>query len=701
MPSVKRFRLNEVHSILDVLESDPDFLQANLYVLPPADPNCSDEDSGGEDEVTPDNLTRRQLEAEGEATVWKGDQRIRLGSPDDDDNGEHEPGLSTLQQNYCSMSPASSSASPSASGTVTPASASTIQQVDSTPNTNDLTNVPEHSTPLTARPRSASSSRRRTAKAPSASRTTTSLARESIQPSELFQEADNSKASVEPLPKVAKKVKVEKPVRKWLKSDMPENCRPPDIVVNNHYASTDMTPTALFEQFFDDELMQLLTENSNKYAMQKGRHGFQTSPFELRLFLAILFNSGYAPLPRRRLYWEPSADVQNTAVSCAMTRNRFEELMTNIHVSDNNNLPQNDRMAKVRPLFTALNSKFVNYFPRQQHLSVDESMVPYYGRHSSKQFIRGKPIRFGYKVWSINSSLGYCIQLDPYQGSGTTMAELGLGGSVVVQLASSLPSDSYVLYFDNFFTSLRLLQHLSSCGMKATGTVRANRIEDCPIMPVDRMKKVPRGTSDHRIDSGSNILVARWHDNSIVTLASNCHGMEPAGTAQRWSSAEKRRIDITQPYLIGQYNKYMGGVDRMDQNIGTYRISIRSRKWWWPLFAYLLDVTMQNAWIIYRQTEGAKHRPLDQLEFRRDICNVYYKRYTTDRPTVGRRPVGRPKHVDVRSPVEIRTDRTDHFIESIPTQRRCAVCGLKVKKQCSKCNVGLHLDACFAAFHRL
>ena len=376
MPSVKRFRLNEVHSILDVLESDPDFLQANLYVLPPADPNCSDEDSGGEDEVTPDNLTRRQLEAEGEATVWKGDQRIRLGSPDDDDNGEDEPGLSALQQNYCSMSPASSSASPSASGTVTPASASTIQQVDSTPNTNDLTNVPEHSTPLTARPRSASSSRRRTAKAPSASRTTSSLARESIQPSELFQEADNSKASVEPLPKVAKKVKVEKPVRKWLKSDMPENCRPPDIVVNNHYASTDMTPTALFEQFFDDELMQLLTENSNKYAMQKGRHGFQTSPFELRLFLAILFNSGYAPLPRRRLYWEPSADVQNTAVSCAMTQNRFQEIMTNIHVSDNNNLPQNDRMAKVHRLFTALNSKLVTYFPRQQLLSVDESMVP-------------------------------------------------------------------------------------------------------------------------------------------------------------------------------------------------------------------------------------------------------------------------------------------------------------------------------------
>ena len=58
-----------------------------------------------------------------------------------------------------------------------------------------------------------------------------------------------------------------------------------------------------------------------------------TSPMELRLFIAILFNSGYPPLPRRRLYWEQSPDVQNTAVSNAITRNRFEELMANVHVT--------------------------------------------------------------------------------------------------------------------------------------------------------------------------------------------------------------------------------------------------------------------------------------------------------------------------------------------------------------------------------
>jgi len=146
-------------------------------------------------------------------------------------------------------------------------------------------------------------------------------------------------------------------------------------------------------------------------------------------------------------------------------------------------------------------------------------MVPYYGRHSTKQYICGKPIHFGYKVWSINTSLGYCVQLDPYQGAGTTtMPEFGLGGSIVVKLCSVLPSDNYVVYFDNFFTSLRLFQHLSASVIKATGTVRVNRIEDCPVIAVEKVKKMACGTSDHRLDSNSNVVVVRWHDNSIMTL---------------------------------------------------------------------------------------------------------------------------------------------------------------------------------------
>ena len=72
----------------------------------------------------------------------------------------------------------------------------------------------------------------------------------------------------------------------------------------------------------------------------------------------------------------------------------------------------------------------------------------------------------------------------------------------------------------------------------------------------------------------------------------------------------------------------MGGVDRMDQNLDKYRMNIRSRKWWWPLFAFTLEVAIQNAWILYRLTPAAEEWPLDSLAFRREVCGVYLGRHS-------------------------------------------------------------------------
>ena len=69
------------------------------------------------------------------------------------------------------------------------------------------------------------------------------------------------------------------------------------------------------------------------------------------------------------------------------------------------------------------------------------------------------------------------MQLDPYRCAGMTQSEFGLGGSVVVKLVSNLPCDQYILYFDNFFTSLPLLEQLAAKNIRATGTVRVNRID--------------------------------------------------------------------------------------------------------------------------------------------------------------------------------------------------------------------------------
>ena len=136
-----------------------------------------------------------------------------------------------------------------------------------------------------------------------------------------------------------------------------------------------------------------------------------------------------------------------------LPRNRFEEILRYSHLADNAKLTPGDKLAKVRPFFNLMNQEFLNAFQFDEQHCVDESMIPYFGKHSTKRYIKEKPIKFGYKVWCLNTNNGYLIQWDPYSGKGYYNPKLGLGGSVVTKLTRKLTSDfKFNVTFDNLFT---------------------------------------------------------------------------------------------------------------------------------------------------------------------------------------------------------------------------------------------------------
>ena len=131
---------------------------------------------------------------------------------------------------------------------------------------------------------------------------------------------------------------------------------------------------------------------------------------KLKTFIAILLVSGYTKLPRQEMYWERRGDGHNLLVSSMMSKNELEECKKYLDLSDNNNLDMADRFAKVRPLLNSINQQcLLNYQPTQ-NISVDKSMVPYFGRHGAKQYIHGKKIKSGYKLSVMAAPLGYCTQ---------------------------------------------------------------------------------------------------------------------------------------------------------------------------------------------------------------------------------------------------------------------------------------------------
>lgn len=104
----------------------------------------------------------------------------------------------------------------------------------------------------------------------------------------------------------------------------------------------------------------------------------------------------------------------------------------------------------------------------------------------------------------------------------------GAASNVVMRLAHMIPKhQNYQLYFDNYFTSLRLLEYLAKEGIHSLGTIRRNRIPDCKLLPKKVILKKLRGYSEEYVAdfNGIDISNVAWKDNKIFTLASTFAGI--------------------------------------------------------------------------------------------------------------------------------------------------------------------------------
>ena len=187
---------------------------------------------------------------------------------------------------------------------------------------------------------------------------------------------------------------------------------------------------------------------------------------------------------------------KNDNISCplisrSVLRKRFENIKKLIHFADNNNLPAGDNLAEIRPLQDRVNASLQQFGVFAKDLAIDEQMVPYFGWHFAKMFVRGKPIRFGYKSWVLTSSHGYPYKFDTYTGACDTKdSSKPLRSQVVSALVSIVENPAcYCVYFDNCFTSYFLLQDLHEKNFRALGTIRKDRTIKHPFNHQKVLKK--------------------------------------------------------------------------------------------------------------------------------------------------------------------------------------------------------------------
>ena len=95
------------------------------------------------------------------------------------------------------------------------------------------------------------------------------------------------------------------------------------------------------------------------------------------------------------------------------------------------------------------------------------------------------------------------------------------------------------------------------------------------------------------------MTASSWMDNKIVTVMSTTSQPSATGTVLR-RQKNGTRLSVPCPEAILTYNQYMGGVDRGDQLRGYYSCKVKSRKFYKYIFYFLLDVSITNAYILYK-----------------------------------------------------------------------------------------------------
>ena len=210
-----------------------------------------------------------------------------------------------------------------------------------------------------------------------------------------------------------------------------------------------------------EELLELIVEQSNLYAHQNGRN-FTVTKEELKTFLGINFLMAINKQPTIAEYWIVDNQIGNVGIQNTMIRNRFREILQSLHFVDNRKDNKTDKAFTMGPVIDHINSEFFEVLSKDSEQSIDEHMVKFKGRSRMKQYMKSKPIKWGFKFWfCCSSKSGYLYQMDIYLGRKQTPEfNLGLGEEVVLQLMKDLERSFCTVYFDNFFDSPKLIEKL-------------------------------------------------------------------------------------------------------------------------------------------------------------------------------------------------------------------------------------------------
>lgn len=287
-----------------------------------------------------------------------------------------------------------------------------------------------------------------------------------------------------------------------------------------------------------------------------------------------------------------------------------------------------------------------------------------------------KHARYGIKKFEVcDSATNYITHVELYSGSDFLQGDRRPFTEKVILVTmekSNLLNKFYHVFLDQFYTKFPLAKKLFALKTYVTGTINKASKHLCKTLINHRL-----GARETIYCRQNEVLLVGYRQKTtrkpVYVLTTACH-------AEDRHVRSKKGLEGMKPLVIHKYNQSMGGVDVSDKSIYHTSCNRTTSKYWKKLFFNFLDMSLFNAYILYKSNTD---QPMSRKDFLVSLVDSLCQTEIVQ-PAAG--PGG---------------DGVQHSIAHLPGQlsRLCEVCSKNNKKMrsrywCPGCNVGVHRE-CF------
>ncbi|KAK2724582.1 hypothetical protein QYM36_001168 [Artemia franciscana] len=103
----------------------------------------------------------------------------------------------------------------------------------------------------------------------------------------------------------------------------------------------------------------------------------------------------------------------------------------------------------------------------------------------------------------------------------------------------------------------------------------------------------------------SSLCLVKWMNCGSIIIVSNMIRRGEVKELKKWCK-NKVEVPVRQPEAIAVYNRFMGGVDKLNRMVLYYRVFIRSRKYPLRFVFHLIALVVLKSWLEYTEFQKAQ-----------------------------------------------------------------------------------------------